>query len=91
MSLSWDERVADLVHRLSLYEMVNQTVSSAVYGPRAIPRLGIQPYRWNNDCLRGYTNHNATAFPDSLGLAASFRFGDLHSWAYYVVYYSYQA
>jgi len=74
LSLSWDERVEDLVYRLSLYEIVDQTSTSAVRSPPAISRLGIQPYLWNNDCPRGYDNHNATAFPDSLGLAASFRY-----------------
>ena len=74
LSLSWDERVEDLVYRLSLYEIVDQTSTSGVHSLSAVPRLGIQPYLWDTECLRGYVNHNATAFPDSLGLAASFRY-----------------
>jgi len=74
-SLSWDERVSDLVYRLSLNEIIAQMTSAAVVqSPPAISRLGIEPYLWDNDCLRSYTRHNATAFPDALGLAASFRY-----------------
>lgn len=73
-SLSWDERVDDLVHRLTLYEIVNQSSVAVAHPPPAIARLGIQPYLWATECLRGYVRRNATAFPDSLGLAASFRY-----------------
>lgn len=40
-----------------------------------IERLGIQPYNWNTECLRGDGEAPgwATAFPQALGLAASFR------------------
>ncbi|KYO47973.1 MAP7 domain-containing protein 1 isoform A [Alligator mississippiensis] len=39
-----------------------------------IERLGIQPYNWNTECLRGDGEAPgwATAFPQALGLAASF-------------------
>jgi len=40
----------------------------------AIPRLGISPYQFNTECLRGIVNLDTTAFPQALGLAASFRF-----------------
>ena len=40
----------------------------------AIPRLGIQPYVWNTECLAGQRNTNATSYPQSIGLAATFRF-----------------
>jgi len=73
-SLPWDARVEDLVYRLSLYEIVDQTSAAVAHPPPAISRLGIQPYLWDTECLRGYVNRNATAFPDSLGLAASFRY-----------------
>ena len=73
-SLSWDERVEDLVHRLSVYEIVNQTSVAVAHPPPAIARLGIQPYLFATECLRGYVHRNATAFPDSLGLGASFRY-----------------
>ena len=37
--------------------------------------LGIGPYVWNSNCHRGDqgAKENATAFPQSVGLAASFR------------------
>lgn len=42
-----------------------------------IPRLGIAPYNWNTECLRGDAEAPgwATAFPQALGLAAAFRYG----------------
>jgi len=73
-SLSWDDRVVDLVSRLSLYEIVEQTTAAVAVSPPSIARLGVKPYWWDTECLRGYVNRNATAFPDSLGLAASFRY-----------------
>ena len=72
-SLPWDVRVDDLVSRLTLEEIVQQ--AEALYGPAtpAIPRLGIKPYIWVTECLRGQAKSNTTAFPQALGLAASFR------------------
>lgn len=42
-----------------------------------VPRLGIAPYNWNTECLRGDAEAPgwATAFPQALGLAAAFRYG----------------
>ena len=69
-SLPWDARVDDLVGRMTLPEIVPQTLA----GPTpAIPRLGIQPYVWSTECIRGQVSTNTTAFPQSLGLAATFR------------------
>lgn len=75
--LSWDERVDDLVNRLTLEEIVAQTM--AVYGDTipGIPRLGLKNYTWITECLRGEVNTNTTAFPQSLGLAAAFRYPGL--------------
>ena len=72
-SLSWEARVDDLAGRLTLDEIVPQTL--AVYGSHtpAIPRLGIKPYVWITECVRGEVGTNTTAFPHSIGLAASFR------------------
>jgi beta-glucosidase len=77
-SLPWDVRVKDLVGRLTIEEIVVQ-MSRGGAGPRAspapaIPRLGIGPFSWNTECLRGdvYAG-NATSFPQALGLAATFR------------------
>ena len=66
--LPWDERVDDLVSRLTLQEMVNQSL--AICG---IERLSVQPYSFSTECLHGYVDRNATAFPQSINLAASFR------------------
>jgi len=40
----------------------------------AISRLGISAYQYNTECLHGIQGLDTTAFPQSLGLAASFRF-----------------
>jgi beta-glucosidase len=70
--LPWSDRVDDLVNRLTLDEIVNQ--SAAIYGqaPPTVDRLGINAYTFDTECLRGYTDRNATAFPQALGLAATF-------------------
>ena len=41
----------------------------------AIENLGIGPYQWNTECLRGDVEAgNATSFPQAIGLAAAFRY-----------------
>ncbi|KAK6968353.1 beta-D-xylosidase 2 isoform X2 [Biomphalaria glabrata] len=77
-SLPWDDRVDDLVSRLTLDEIQVQ-MSRGGTGPGggpapAIPRLGIGRYAWNTECLRGDVGApgNATAFPQAIGLAATF-------------------
>ncbi|KAK6170692.1 hypothetical protein SNE40_019019 [Patella caerulea] len=76
-SLPWDQRVDDLVGRLTLDEIklqMSKGGAGPIAGPApAIPRLGIGPYSWNTECLRGdVSSGNATAFPQAIGLAASF-------------------
>ncbi|XP_046354043.2 probable beta-D-xylosidase 2 [Haliotis rufescens] len=76
-SLPWEDRVNDLVGRLTLDEIQLQMArggSGLNGGPApAIPRLGIKPYSWNTECLRGDVWAGAaTSFPQALGLAASF-------------------
>ncbi|GAB6019394.1 hypothetical protein CHUAL_000978 [Chamberlinius hualienensis] len=78
-SLPWDERVEDLVNRLTIDEIVLQLAKGGTdpgAGPApAIPRLGINPYGWNTECLHGDANSGpATAFPQSIGLAATFSY-----------------
>ena len=73
--LPWNDRVDDLVGRLTLEEMVTQTMIKlrASPGTPGIERLGVKPYVWSTECLRGHVRQYATAFPQSLGLAATFR------------------
>ena len=65
----------DLVSRLTIDEITDQMA----YGGEAtnapgIPRLGISPYPWGSECLRGDVQAGpATSFPQALGLAATFR------------------
>ena len=64
-----DERVDDLVGRMTLEEKVSQMV----YNAPAIPRLAIPEYNWWNECLHGVARAGiATVFPQSIGMAASF-------------------
>lgn len=63
-----DDRVADLVARLTLEEKVNQMI----YNAPAIDRLGIPAYNWWNECLHGVARAGiATVFPQAIGLAAT--------------------
>ena len=73
-NLGWHDRVEDLVGRLTLEEIVSQTM--ALYGKETpgIPRLGINPYIWITECLRGQASTNGTAFPQAIGLGATFRY-----------------
>ncbi|XP_070191062.1 uncharacterized protein [Littorina saxatilis] len=78
VSLPWDVRVDDIVKRLTLEEMQLQMARGGAGnrgGPApAISRLGIDPYEWDTECLRGDSGApgDATSFPQSLGLAAAF-------------------
>src|SRR5512135_2869436 len=66
--LSVDERVKDLVGRMTLEEEVSQMQNHAP----AIPRLGIPAYDWWNEALHGVARAGvATVFPQAIGLAAT--------------------
>ncbi len=84
-SLDWDVRVEDLVGRLSLQEVTDQTL--AIYGKYtpSIERLGIKPYVWITECIHGEVNTNATAFPHSIGLAASFRYSVVIAYSFHLL------
>ncbi|HZK69233.1 MAG TPA: glycoside hydrolase family 3 N-terminal domain-containing protein, partial [Paludibacter sp.] len=64
-----DERVKDLVSRLTLEEKATQMLHNAP----AIKRLGILPYSWWNEALHGVARTGrATVFPENVALAATF-------------------
>ena len=68
-SLSQDERLNDLISRLTLQEKA----SLMLYNSPAIERLGIPEYNWWNECLHGVARAGkATVFPQAIGLAATF-------------------
>ena len=65
--LSVDERVDDLISRMTLEEKISQLR----YDAPAIERLGIAEYNWWNECLHGVARSGrATVFPQAIGLAA---------------------
>ena len=73
--LSVDERVEDLVSRLTLGEKAQQMLHSAP----AIPRLGVPTYNWWNEGLHGVARAGiAMVFPQAIGLAAMWDVARLH-------------
>ncbi len=67
--LSIDDRVSDLIGRMTLAEKVSQMS----YDSPAIERLGIPAYNWWNECLHGVARAGrATVFPQAIGMAATF-------------------
>jgi len=68
-NLPIEERVNDLVGRLTLQEKINQMMN----GTPAIDRLGIPAYDWWNPALHGIARAGkSTVFPQSIGMGATF-------------------
>lgn len=68
VDLPIEDRVDDLVSRMTLEEKVSQMV----YDAPAIERLGIPRYNWWNECLHGVGRAGiATVFPQAIGLAST--------------------
>ncbi len=64
-----DERIEDLIKRMTLDEKASQMV----YNSTAIERLGIPEYNWWSEALHGVARSaKATVFPQAIGLAATF-------------------
>lgn len=67
--LTFDERVKDLISRLTLEEKVALMCDQS----DAIPHLGIRKFNWWSEALHGYANNDSvTVFPQPIGMAASF-------------------
>ena len=76
-SLSYDERVQDLLNQLTMNETLSETSNWA--GP--VPRLNITWFNWWIDGAHGlcqginwgkFPTHSATVFPQTIGSASSF-------------------
>jgi len=67
-TLTIQERVTDLVSRMTLEEKISQMVFDAP----TIERLDIPAHNWWNECLHGVGRAGlATVFPQAIGLAAT--------------------
>ena len=67
-SLPLQQRVDDLISRMTLEEKVLQMQNSAP----AIPRLGVSAYDWWSEALHGVARSGyATVFPQAIGMAAT--------------------
>ena len=67
-ALSTEQRVNDLVSRMTLEEKVSQTINTSP----AIPRLNVPAYDWWSEGLHGVARSGyATMFPQAIGMAAS--------------------
>ena len=67
-SLPIEERVSDLVNRMTLKEKISQMR----YDAPAIERLNVPEYNWWNECLHGVARAGeATVFPQAIGMGAT--------------------
>lgn len=69
ISLTFEERAADLVSRMTLDEKALQMITSSA---AAIPRLGVAQYNYWSEGLHGVARSGeATSFPHGLGIAST--------------------
>ncbi|EJL64089.1 glycoside hydrolase family 3 C-terminal domain-containing protein [Flavobacterium sp. CF136] len=67
-NLTTEQRVDDLVSRMSIDEKISQLMDSSP----AIERLGVPEYNWWNESLHGVARAGyATVFPQSISIASS--------------------
>lgn len=80
-SLSFEERVNDVVSRLTLEEKVKQMLNATP----AIPGLGIPAYEWWNEVLHGVarTPFKVTSYPQAIAMAATWDTNSLNRMADY--------
>ena len=77
-ALPTEERVRDLIARMTLDEKVSQMVNMAA----PVERLGVKPYEWWNECLHGVARAGiATVFPQAIGMAAAWDVELIHRFA----------
>ncbi len=77
-SLPRDQRVDDLISRMTLEEKASQLVNQA----RAIPRLQVPAYDWWSEALHGVARAGtATVFPQAIGLGATWDAPLIHEMA----------
>ena len=67
-SLSDEDRVTDLIARLTVPEKIEQLVNTAA----SVPRLGIPAYQWWGEGLHGVANSPSVHFGGSTPTATSF-------------------
>jgi beta-glucosidase len=79
--LSFEQRVNDVVNRLTLEEKVKQMLNTTP----AIPRLGIEAYDWWNEVLHGVarTPFKVTSYPQAIAMAATWDTNSLYRMADY--------
>ncbi len=67
-ALPTEQRVTDLVGRMTLEEKVSEMINTSA----AIPRLNVPAYDWWNEGLHGVARSGyATVFPQAIGMAAT--------------------
>jgi beta-glucosidase len=76
-ALPIEQRVNDLISRMTLEEKASQLVNQA----RAIPRLNVPAYDWWSESLHGVAVNGTTEFPEPVGLASTFDVPAIHNMA----------